>query len=209
MGGDELVDRVQGGFMDFDKVVAVGEIGLDYKWAREHVTSNHKSVISNPEGTLEIEIEKQKEIFRRQLGLAVTLDLPVIIHCREAEEDVLAEIQRYEETKKLRGVIHCFTGTEPFARKVLDAGFYISFSGIVTFPNAGNLRELVKEIPLDRILVETDSPLIAPQIHRGERNEPAYVCDILKEVATAAGLKYDDASRVNSENANRLFNLEA
>lgn len=184
------------------KVVAIGEIGLDYKFARNKVIGN-KEIRS----TEEVERGKQKEIFRRQLGLAVTLDLPVIVHCREAEEDVITEIVRYKDTKKLRGVIHCFTGTEPFARKVLECGFYISFSGIITFPSAKDLREVAKEVPLDRILAETDSPLIAPQSHRGERNEPVFVIEVVKEIAKIKGIDQQEVSKITTQNAKNLFRI--
>lgn len=186
-----------------EKVVAIGEIGLDYRYARNKVISN-KEIKS----TEEMEILKQKEVFRRQLGLAVTLDLPVIIHCREAEEDIITEIKRYEPTRKLRGVIHCFTGTDPFARKVLEYGFYISFSGIITFPSAKNLREVAKEIPLDRTLVETDSPLIAPQSHRGERNEPAFVREVIEQIALVKRIGVEEVSKIITQNAKNLFRID-
>lgn len=178
------------------KVVAIGEIGLDYKWARGKET-----------GDAGLERQKQIEIFRRQLGLAVTLDLPTVVHCREAEDDVVKEISRYKETKKLMGVIHCFTGTLEFAQKALELGFYISFSGIITFPNAKDLTDVVREIPLDRILVETDSPLIAPQVHRGKRNEPAYVFEVAQKMAEIKGLTLEEICTLTSANARDLFNF--
>ncbi|MCL5003867.1 MAG: TatD family hydrolase [Patescibacteria group bacterium] len=182
------------------KVVAIGEIGLDYKYIREKVKSDKEELIN-------LEKEKQKEIFRRQLGLAVTLALPAIIHSRDADDDTLTEILRYRETRRLRGVIHCFTGTYPFARKVLDAGFYVSLSGIVTFPNAKELREVVKQIPLDKILVETDSPLIAPRSHRGARNEPSFVVEVIKEISEIKNLTPAEVETVTSKNAEKLFRL--
>lgn len=184
------------GLARIKKVVAIGEIGLDYKYIREKYMSTEEQ---------NQEKEKQKEIFRRQLGLAVTLDLPVIVHCREAEEDIITEIIRYKDTKKLRGVIHCFTGTEPFARKVLGCGFYISFSGIITFPSAKDLGEVAKEVPLDRILVETDSPLIAPQSHRGKRNEPAFVTEVVNQIAQIKGINEQKVSKITAQNAKELF----
>jgi TatD DNase family protein len=182
------------------KIVAVGEIGLDYKWARK--------MAADKDGPIGTEILKQKEIFRRQLGLAVELDLPAVVHCREAEEDILTEIERYRPTKKLRGVIHCFTGTEPFARKVMECGFYISFSGIITFPNAKHLKEIVRNVPLDRILAETDSPFIAPRTYRGKRNEPAYIVEIVSEIAETLGLNVNKVSQATSQNAKKLFRLD-
>ena len=171
---------------------------MDYKYIKE------KSPYAKASGDLR---QKQIEIFRRQLGLAVMLDLPVIDHCREAEEDIVSEMSRYKETKKLRGVIHCFTGTLNFAEEVLGLKFYISFSGIITFPSAKDLREVAKEIPLDRILVETDSPLIAPQSHRGERNEPSYVLEVVKTIGQIRNLPPETVSDITTKNAGTIFNL--
>lgn len=182
------------------KVVAVGECGLDYKYIRDKVKSDKEELIS-------LEKEKQKDIFRRQLGTAVLLDLPVVVHCREAEADVMSEILRYKETKKLRGVFHCFTGTVSFARMVLEAGFYISFTGIVTYPNAQDLRKVVAEIPLGKILVETDSPFLSPQFHRGQRNEPSFVPAVVEEIAQIKKLTADEVSLVTTENSRRLFRI--
>lgn len=180
------------------KVVAIGECGLDYKSVRERYKNSAEA---------NLEKEKQKDIFRRQLGTAVLLDLPLIIHNRESDEDILSEIQKYKETKKLRGVFHCFTGTIPFARMVLGAGFYISFTGIITYPNATELRKVVKEVPLENIMMETDSPFLPPQSHRGTRNEPIYVCEIVKEIAKIKNLAIEEVSRRTSENARRLFKI--
>lgn len=182
------------------KVVAVGECGLDYKHVREKLGIDNEELIK-------LEKEKQKDIFRRQLGTAVLLDLPVIVHNREADEDILAEISRYQETKKLRGVFHCFTGTESFARNILASGFYVSFTGLITYPKNAGLRKVIKEIPLEKILVETDAPFLAPQSHRGARNEPSFVVEVVKQIALTKGMTVEEVSKITTQNAKELFRL--
>ncbi len=150
------------------RVVALGEIGLDY----------HYDFAPRVQ---------QQAVFRGQLEHARARDWPVIIHCREADEDVLAAI-REVGNGALRGVFHCFTGDVAFARRVLDAGFYLSFSGIVTFPKATALREAARYCPIDRLLVETDSPYLAPVPLRGSRNEPAHVHYVASRLAEERGL---------------------
>ena len=178
------------------KAVAIGECGLDYKLIKN----------SNISGE-EVKKEKQREVFRMNLGLAILTDLPIVVHNREADEDTLREIRRYKETKRLRGVIHCFTGDLKFAEEFLNLGFYISFSGIITFLSSEKLRGVVKEIPLDKILTETDSPFLAPQAYRGQRNEPAYVIEVVKKIAEIKNLKFEEVCLTTSENAQRLFRI--
>ncbi len=156
------LDRCQG--------VAVGEIGLDYHYDLA------------PKVT-------QREVFAAQVALAVTRDLPVIIHTREATDDTIAVLR--EASPAVRGVIHCFSGTRAEARLALDLGFYISLSGIVTFPRATELREVAAFVPSDRLLVETDAPYLAPIPYRGKRNEPAWVTETIKVVAAARGVTAD------------------
>jgi len=180
------------------RVVAIGECGLDYKYIRE------KSPSAKTSGDLR---EKQKDIFRRQLGLAVLLDLPLIIHNREADEDTLNELERYKETKKLRGVFHCFTGSLEFTRKIFDLGFLVSFTGIITYPNAAELRAIIKDIPLEKIIVETDSPFLSPQSHRGERDEPAFVVEVVREIARIKSLTLEEVSDAATQNARELFGI--
>ena len=152
---------------------AVGEIGLDY-----HYDFAPKPV--------------QQAVFRAQVRLARELDLPIIIHTREAEDDTLA-ILREESGGNLRGVLHCFTGTPRLADEGLALGMHISFAGIVTFPKAGNLREIAASVPGDRLLCETDSPYLAPTPYRGKRNEPAWVVRVAEELAAARGEPVDVA----------------
>jgi TatD DNase family protein len=148
-------------------VRAIGEIGLDY-----HYDFSPRSV--------------QQAVFREQVRLARELALPIVIHTREADDDTLA-ILREEGDGALRGVFHCFTGDRALARAALDLGFHLSFAGIVTFPKAAELRDVVRETPAERLLVETDSPFLAPVPHRGKRNEPAYVGRVVEAVASARG----------------------
>jgi TatD DNase family protein len=146
---------------------AIGEIGLDY-----HYDFAPRAV--------------QREVFAAQAALALELDLPVVVHAREADADVVAVV-REVGADRLRGVFHCFTGDARLARQALDLGFYVSLSGIVSFPKAGALREVARLLPGDRLLVETDSPYLAPVPYRGQRNEPARVVAVAAAVAAARG----------------------
>jgi TatD DNase family protein len=149
------------------RIIAVGEIGLDYHYD-----------FSSP--------REQRDAFRRQLALAAEVGLPAIIHSRNAGPDIAAAVR--EERFIRGGVLHCFTEDWDFARTMLDAGFFISFSGIVTFPNAGALREVAGKVPADRLLLETDAPYLAPVPHRGRRNEPAFVIATAERVAEVRGV---------------------
>ena len=164
---------------------AVGEIGLDY-----HYDFSPRAV--------------QHEVFRAQVGVARDLDLPVVIHTREADDDTMA-ILREGGKGALRGVLHCFTGTPSLARAALDIGFYISFAGIVTFPKAGELRDTARLVPLDRLLVETDSPFLAPVPHRGGRNEPARVVHVADTLAQITGRTVDELAQATTANFHSLF----
>ena len=169
------------------KVLAIGETGLDYYYD------------NSPRDT-------QREVFRRQLAVANDLSLPVIIHTRDADDDTIALLK---SVNSLRGVIHCFTSGEKLADFVLDRGFFISFSGIVTFPKAETLAAIAKRIPLDRILVETDCPYLAPVPHRGKRNEPAFVADTARFVAELRGITLDELSARSSANFHSLFAVKS
>lgn len=173
------------------KVVAYGEIGLDYHY-------NH----SPP--------KLQRERFREQVGLAKELRLPLVIHTREAQEDTIA-ILKEEKAGEVGGVFHCFSGDAWLAKDALDLGFYLSFSGVITFPNATMLREIVKTVPLDRILVETDCPYLTPVPHRGKRNEPAFVKLVAEKIAEVKGTTevagVEELGRMTSDNARRLFKI--
>ncbi len=164
---------------------AVGEIGLDYHYDYA------------PRQT-------QQAVFRVQAQLARAIDLPVVIHTREADDDTLA-ILREDGPGALTGVFHCFSGTAELARAALDLGFYLSFSGIVTFNRAESLREIARLAPLDRVLVETDSPFLAPIPHRGKRNEPALVSHVVDTLAALHGMPADDIAAQTTANFHRLF----
>ncbi len=174
---------------DHPRVVAYGEIGLDYYY--DH----------SPR-------DIQRERFKDQLSIARALDLPVVIHTRDAQEDTLAILK--EEWKDRPGVFHCFTGDPAYATQALHLGFMVSFSGIVTFPKATELREAVRVVPLDRLLIETDCPYLAPIPHRGKRNEPSYLPAIAETVAAErSSTSLDDIARASSDNAKQLFGIGA
>ncbi|HKE62813.1 MAG TPA: TatD family hydrolase [Nitrospira sp.] len=170
------------------KVVAYGEIGLDYHY-------NHSSP------------KEQRERFREQVQLARELHLPIIIHTREAQDDTIT-ILKEEKASEVGGVFHCFSGDAWLAKDALDLGFYLSFSGILTFQNATMLREIAKNTPLDRVLIETDCPYLTPVPHRGKRNEPAFVALVAKQLADLyPDLSLEQIEQQTTENAKRLFKI--
>lgn len=192
------VNRIEDGWYDEfrrlarnKKVVAYGEIGLDYHYNR-----------SPP--------KEQRSRFREQVILARELKLPIVIHTREAQEDTIT-ILKEEQASEVGGVFHCFSGDAWLAKEALDLGFYLSFSGILTFPNATMLRDIAKTVPMDRLLIETDCPYLTPAPHRGTRNEPAYVkfvAERLAELKSAeAPLSAEDIGRIATDNAHRLFKI--
>jgi TatD DNase family protein len=164
---------------------AVGEIGLDY-----HYDYSPRDV--------------QQTVFRAQVRLARELKLPVVIHTREADEDTM-NVLREEGKGDLAGVLHCFSGTADLARQGLDLGFYISFAGMVTFNNAGALRETARLVPLDRVMAETDSPFLAPVPHRGKRNEPALVSHVVAALAQVHAIDVSEMDQHTTANFHRLF----
>lgn len=167
------------------KVVAVGETGLDYYWDKE----NH---------------EVQKYWFRRQLELAKELELPIIVHSREACADTLEEIKR-AHTERLRGVIHCFSYSPETAREYLSMGYYIGIGGVATFKNAKKLKEVVKMLPLERMLLETDCPYLAPVPYRGKRNSSLNLPYVAQAVAELKGVEAEEVIRITNENARKLY----
>ncbi|MFT5082266.1 MAG: TatD DNase family protein [Lentisphaeria bacterium] len=167
------------------KVVAIGETGLDYYHSQDFVA-------------------KQRQSFIHHLEVAGDLALPVIVHTRNAREDTIALIREHGNQDSA-GVMHCFTEDWGMARKALDLNFYISISGIVTFNSAAELRDVVRQVPIDRLLVETDSPYLAPVPYRGKPNEPKYVKEVAQYIADLKGLSFDDLCEVTSANFFRLF----
>lgn len=169
------------------KVVAIGEMGLDYHWDK----SSH---------------DVQKEVFRQQIQLAKKVKLPIIIHNRDATQDVV-DILEEENAQEVGGIMHCYGGSVEIAQKCLDMNFYISLGGPVTFKNAKKPKEVAKDIPLDKLLIETDCPYLAPHPNRGKRNEPAYVKLVAEQIAEIKELSYDEVVRVTNENARKLFRI--
>lgn len=169
------------------KVVAIGEMGLDYHWDK-----SPKDI--------------QKEVFRRQIRLAKEVKLPIIIHNRDATEDVVTILQE-ENASEIGGIMHCFTGSYEVAKQCMDMNFYLSFGGPVTFKNAKKPKEVVKEIPIDRLLIETDCPYLTPHPFRGKRNEPSYVKYVAEQIAELREMQYEDLARKTSDNAKKLFGI--
>jgi len=172
------------------RVIGWGEMGLDYYYDY------------SPR-------ELQKQVFREQLRQARLAKLPAIIHCRDAWEDCLEILEQDWRSGGLGGIFHCFTGTLEEARRGLDLGFLISFAGNVSYPKNQSLRDVAREIPLDRMLTETDSPFLAPQGRRGKRNEPAFVVEVAQTLASVRDLGTDLVAGATTANFRRLFGLEA
>lgn len=169
------------------KVVALGETGLDYYYDFA------------PR-------EKQKELFERFLALSKETGLPLVIHHRQAEEDFLQIVDQFFPSG-LRGVMHCFTGSWAFAEQCMARGLFISISGIVTFKNAQALREVTRQLPLDRLLIETDAPFIAPEPYRGKRNEPAYMVKTAEKIAEVRNTSVEEIAEATVQNTRKLFKL--
>jgi TatD DNase family protein len=188
---DDAARRLLDGLLDHPRVVSVGECGLDYHY------------MNSPR-------EVQREVFAEQLATARERDLPVSLHVRGEEPNAFEEtldIWRAESGGELEGVLHCYTGDLDFARRALDAGLCVSFSGVITFKRDRGLREVARALPLERLLVETDAPLLAPQGFRGKRNEPAHVAIVGRALAEAQGRPVEEVARVTTRNARRLFRL--
>lgn len=173
------------------RIVAIGESGLDYYWDRSFD-------------------EKQHEYLRRHIALAARLDLPLILHNREATEAILAilaeERSRLDDPGRLRGILHCFTDDVERAREAFELGFLLGIGGVVTFKNSG-LSETVRQLPLEWLVLETDAPYLAPQPHRGKRNEPAYVKLVAEHIASIREDSFESVAEITSANARRLFRL--
>ena len=176
-----------------EKVVAVGECGLDYfRMDKENKKEN---------------IKRQKDFFVRQIKIAREFKLPLIIHCRDAYTDLL-EILKEHYTDSYKGVTHCFSASFKYAKEFLDLGFLISFTGNITYTKKGDsILETVNKVPLEKIMVETDSPYLAPVPHRGERNEPAYLRYIAEEIAKIKKLSFEEIAKQTTQNAIELFNF--
>src|SRR6184192_4126627 len=178
------------------KVIAWGEIGLDYFY--DH----------SPR-------DVQKRVFLKQLERAGAARLPVVIHCRPSDgsdnawQDCLSLLEQHWRATSLGGILHCFTGNWSYAKRALDLGFMISFAGNITFPKAQNIRDAAKEVPLDRMLIETDSPFLAPVPHRGKRNEPAFVPKVAEKIAEVRSVSPEEIALSTTKNFYHFFSLDA
>ncbi|PLT32637.1 TatD family hydrolase [Bacillus sp. V5-8f] len=169
------------------KVVAIGEMGLDYHWDK------------SPK-------EIQKDVFRQQIRLAKKVKLPIVIHNREATADIV-EILEEENAAEVGGIMHCFSGSAETAKKCVDMNFYISLGGPVTFKNAKKPKEVAAEIPLNRLLIETDCPYLAPHPYRGKRNEPAYVKLVAEQIAEIKNITLEEVAEATTRNARKIFGI--
>lgn len=176
------------GLAKFKKVVAIGEVGLDYYY---------------PLPPKEVQVDA----FLKFICLSQELSLPLIVHIRSAHKDALQIFKHKQEMKSMRGVLHCFSGDEDFLKSCLELGLHISFTANITFKKSDTLRGLVKLVPLDRLLLETDAPFLAPQALRGERNEPSFLRFLVAELAKLKEVSQEEIANVTTENATNLFNL--
>ncbi len=167
------------------KVVAIGEIGLDYYW------------MEDPK-------EIQQDVFRKQLNISRETKLPVVIHTRDALEDTLKILSEY---KDIGGILHCFPGSYDSVKSLLDR-YYVGVAGVVTFKNNKKTQEMVKQIPLDRVVIETDCPYLTPEPFRGHRNEPTYVKYVAEKIAEIKGISYEEVIKVTTENAKAIYNIK-
>ena len=168
------------------KLVAIGEIGLDYYWNKENK-------------------ELQKQAFIKQIELANELELPIVIHSRDASVDTIEIIKEHQVHKK--GIFHCCQLNQEMVRQALELGYYISFAGPITFKNSKNAADVVKMVPLDRLLIETDSPYLSPEPHRGNRNDSRNVKFVAQEVADFKGISLEEVAQVTYENAKKIFDI--
>ena len=186
---DELLESINplgDLFTNQKKVVAVGEIGLDYNYDYS-------------------DREIQKRIFKDQMALAKDLNLPVVIHDRDAHQDTLEILKEF---KGVKGVVHCYSGSLEFAKELLKLDYYLGFTGVITFKNARKSLEVLENMPLDRILVETDCPYLTPVPHRGKRNDSSYLIHTLNVMANTIGKSYEETCQLTFENASHLFNIK-
>lgn len=185
---DKAEDRIKT-LVESERVIAWGEIGLDF-----HYDNSPRDV--------------QIEVFTRQLHAARECDLPVVIHTREAESETIEILESAYSGADRRGIFHCFSGSMELAQRAVELGFLISFSGIVTFKKADELRAVAKQVPRDRLLIETDCPYLSPIPYRGKRNEPAYVIEVARCLAGLHGVELEEMARITSENFKRFFRLD-
>lgn len=169
-----------------DKVVGIGECGLDFYWDKKFIT-------------------EQIEVFKRQIELSNQFNKPLVIHMRDATEPTYNVLSEYES---INGVMHCYSGSSVMAHKFIKLGLYISLGGPVTFKNGHKPKEVAKEVSMDRLLIETDAPYLAPHPHRGKQNEPAFVKLVAEEISKIKNIAFEEVSKVTSSNAMKLFNIK-
>lgn len=193
------------------KVVAIGETGLDYYYAEADKPRTDISVRGKRGSETRINADKikklQKEVFKKHLELAKELDKPVIFHCRKAYNDLLEILKSkiYNPKSNLKGVLHCFMGKWSQAEQFLEMGFYLGFNGLITY--CRDYDKVIKNIPLEKILVETDCPYLSPEPHRGERNEPLYVKFVAQKIAEIKGIDFEEVAKQTTKNARELFRI--
>lgn len=183
---DELIDRIKN-YSDNPKIVGIGEIGLDYYWDKSFV-------------------DLQKEVFIKQIKLANELNLPICVHDREAHKDTFDILKEYNKGSKV--VMHCFSGSVEFARECIKEGWYLALGGVVTFKNAVKMKEVAADIPLDRLLLETDAPYLTPVPYRGKENQPAYVRFVAEEIAKIRNVSFENIVQASSQNAEKVFAIK-
>ncbi len=182
---DSLADKIKV-YAKSSKIAAIGEIGLDYYWDKSFN-------------------DIQKEIFIKQIKLANELNLPISIHDREAHKDTYDILKEYNHGSAV--VMHCFSGSVEFSRECIKEGWYIALGGVVTFKNAVKTKEVVMDIPLDKLLLETDAPYLTPVPYRGTENQPAYVKFVAEEIAKLRGISYEEVAQATTANAKRVFSI--
>ncbi len=184
---DENSENLIREYLKHEKIIAVGEIGLDYYWDKTQT-------------------EKQKEIFEKQILIAKEAKKPVLVHDREAHFDTF-EILKKTQAAEVGVVMHCFSGSVEFAKQCIKEGFYIALGGVTTFKNAKKTKEVAKEIPLDRLLLETDSPYMTPVPYRGKENQPAYVKFVAQEIAKLREITFEEVVSATTDNAKKLLKI--
>lgn len=187
---DDAASKKMENLLHHPKIKAVGEVGLDYYWEKNEEVR-----------------ELQKEIFIKQIKLANAAKKTLIIHEREAHKDAFDILKTYVNPD-IKVLMHCFSGSVEFMKECVKQGYYIALGGIVTFKNAQKPKEVAKEVPLERLLLETDCPYLTPHPHRGEENEPAYVKFVAQEIANLKGISFEEVSKITTQNALKVFNIE-
>ncbi len=182
---DEISDKIKE-FAKSPKVAGIGEIGLDYYWDKSFV-------------------ELQQEVFIKQIELANELNLPLNIHDRDAHKDTFDILKEHNKNSKV--IMHCFSGSPEFAKECLKEGWYIALGGVVTFKNAKKMKEVATEVPLDRLLLETDAPYLTPVPHRGEENQPAFVKFVAEEIAQLKGISFEDVAIATTQNTKHILGI--